>query len=122
MFVDDNTLSSIWKIVGNRVTMLIIKKMDGGNSYTYMEIKNFVDEAVNDLRANSTTAYYVRLMKGANIIKLDKPASRYFLTRIGVQILQVIKQFEDIAKSYDIADCERDGKIKIKTRIVGRKP
>ena len=55
------------------------------------------------------------------MIILDDCSKKYILSRVGVQSLDVITNFEKICKTYDMSDVDANGRIEFEYKIVGRK-
>ena len=53
--------------------------------------------------------HFMKKAKRCNAIK--KEGERYILTRIGMQILSLLNEFEQMCFTYDLDDCDADGKI-----------
>lgn len=121
MYVSDSQLRKIWKICGNSIALAVIKRMGIDKSLIFSDIQKIVDKEFNFSQKSNTTAYYVRQMKYCGVVKKDKDSGRYFLTRIGVQMLDVVNKFEEIIKTYDLSDCDAEGKVRIELSIEGRK-
>lgn len=111
--VTNRQLDIIWKISGSPISQQIMKKMGTQKSYRYSEIKKFTVSSNNDKMAGGLTHYYTTKMLKANILKKDKSTGEYYLSRIGVRMLEVIKTFEEIIAEYDLSDVKADGKLKI---------
>ena len=120
MMVDTKTLAKVYRVLCNKDMRTILKDIGVNGVMSYSEImKN--NKKLNSYNGSSKTAYFIRHLKNANTITLDETTKKYILTRIGVQTLDVIINFEKICKSYDLSDCDQDGKIEFEYKIVGRK-
>lgn len=79
------------------------------NPLTYQQLGDIIREQ-NKTKA-SITAHYVRELCEGKIIKKDH--DHYFLTRIGLQCVKVLKAFIEITKTYDLDDVDQDGRLEI---------
>lgn len=91
-----------------RKTLLLFNE---NSNFTFTELYN-----KHNSKSSSHVNYYLKRLVGAGLLKIDK--RQYLLTRIGLQAILLIKNFEKICTSYDLSDCDADGKIKF---IVERK-
>ena len=55
------------------------------------------------------------------MITKDEDTKTYFLTRLGLNSLQLIQKFLDITKEYDMNDVNAEGHVIKLTKIIGRK-
>ena len=118
--VDDKTLKKVYRVLCNEDMRTILKYIGINGAMTYSEIMES-NKKLNGYNGSSKTAYYVRHLKNANMLALDHSTKKYILSRIGVQSLNVIENFEKICMSYDLSDVNADGKIEFKYKIKGRK-
>jgi len=102
--IDQKRLDKIYKVIHstNQRGMLLNFKKE--KTYTYTELKNYFGN-----RSSSFFSYYLRILTNTHLIKKDQ--SRYFLTRAGIQVVNLIKKFEKTCMEYDIDDCAEDGTI-----------
>ena len=119
--VDDSTLAKVYRVLNNKDMRMILTNIGLKGAMSYSEIMEDNRNPSNAYNGSSKTGYYVRHLKNANIIALDEASKKYILSRIGVQSLNVIENFEKICKTYDLSDCDLDGKIEFEYKIVGRK-
>lgn len=114
--VDEKLLDNVWGVIQNKTIRNILRYIGSDSGYNYTALLNFINP--HKKTSNGRTAYYLRKMLDAKIVKIDESTKKYILTRIGVQSLQVIKDFENICSRFDLSDCDADGKIiKIETVV-----
>ena len=119
--VDDKALTKVYQVIKSYPMRNILKTIGINGAMTYSEIMVSTKKLVSEYNKSSKTAYYVRCLKNANVLKLDEPAKKYILSRIGVQTLDLITNFEKICKTYDMSDVDANGRIEFEYKIVGRK-
>jgi hypothetical protein len=118
--VDNNLLDSIYRVINNTEMRNIIKIIGVNGAMSYSEILWNNRKKSKDSKS-SKVAYYFRHLHKANMIKSDDATKKYILTRIGVQTLDLLADFEKICTSYDLSDCDADGTIEFQYKIKGRK-
>lgn len=128
MKIDEDQIDRILILLSNQNIRKLMRKITKTQGFTYTELITMMgyrnvhihtDEEKS--KKPSVLAYYVKKLIAAKIIKKDEHTHRYFLTRFGIQAFNLFENFETICVSYDISDCESDGKIKIVAKVVGRK-
>ena len=119
--VDDKAIAKVYRVINSYPMRSILKTIGLNGAMTYSEIMVSNKKLVSEYNKSSKTAYYVRCIKNANMLKLDITSKKYILSRIGVQTLDLITNFEKICMSYDLSDVDADGKIEFKYKIKGRK-
>lgn len=80
--------------------------LDENKALRFSELRRIIT------KNKSTTgifAYNIKVLKDLGVIKRD--SNGYFLTRVGVQLLRLLEEFELVCMSYDISDLDSDGKI-----------
>ena len=118
--VDDDALRKVYRAINNKTMRYILKTVNEKNAMSYSEIlKNLVKCGLS--KDSSRTAYYIRHLRNANMLKIDDCSKKYILSRIGIQSLDLITNFEKICKTYDMSDVDADGRIEFEYKIVGRK-
>ena len=121
MHVDEKMLDDVWIVLHNKQMRMIFKFIGKDGSYRYSDIKNHINSFSNQNTSTGRTAYYIRRMLNAGVIKLDEDTKTYILTRIGCRCLEVMIDFENICSKYDLSDCKADGMVVLKNIVVGRK-
>jgi len=118
--VDDNMLAKVYRVINNKDMRIILKTIGINGAMTYSEIMEN-SKKKSGYNGSSKTGYYVRHLKIAKMIILDDCSKKYILSRVGVQSLDVITNFEKICKTYDMSDVDANGRIVFEYKIVGRK-
>lgn len=101
-YIDKEQVKLILKILGSensRQLLLLLNK----DPLKYVDAKKKLNQKSN------TTAFHIRKLKNAKIIKVDK--GYYFLTRIGIETVKLLKAFETVCVSFDLSDANKDGII-----------
>ena len=119
--VDNTILTKVYRVLNSEHMRKILINIENKGAMSYSEIMKDTKNPRTIYNGSSKTGYYVRHLKNANMITLDGHTKKYFLSRIGVQSLDVISNFEKICKTYDLSDCDKDGKIEFEYKVVGRK-
>ena len=118
--VDEDVLKKVYRAINNKQMRFILKTINEDKAMTYSEILKTMKDC-NLTNDSSKIAYYVRHLKIAKMIILDDCSKKYILSRVGVQSLDVITNFEKICKTYDMSDVDANGRIEFEYKIVGRK-
>jgi hypothetical protein len=118
--VDDKALAKVYRVLNNADMRVILQRLGINGAMSYSEIMED-NKKINGYNGSSKTAYYIKHLKFANMLTVDDATKKYFLSRIGVQSLDVISNFEKICMSYDLSDADADGKIEFEYKIKGRK-
>ncbi len=118
--VDDDALRKVYRAINNQTMRYILKIINDQNAMGYSEIlKDLKKHGLS--KDSSRTAYYIRHLRNANMLKIDDITKKYILSRVGVQSLDLITNFELICKTYDLSDADADGKVEFEYKIKGRK-
>ena len=120
LHVDQIMLDDVWNVMHNTVMRNILKFIGSEGTFRYTDIKNYVNTISKQKTSVGRTAYYLRIMLKANVVKIDSQTKTYLLTRIGCRSLTVIKHFESMCSKYDLNDCDADGKVLVKMTVRGR--
>ena len=121
LMVDNIVLAKVYRVLNNKDMRVILTNIGLKGAMSYSEIMNDARNPSNIYDGSSKTGYYVKHLKNANMLRLDKASRKYILSRIGVQAIDVMINFEKICKTYDLSDCDEDGRIEFEYKIVGRK-
>lgn len=119
MNLDERKCKKMFRLVGSPLARDLLKfiSRDEAKTYTQM-IKRF---GINRGRSNSGTAYYLKLFLELKLVCRDKNTRTYYLSRLGVRILDLVDEFEGFCIEYDIADADQNGKVKMICVVEGRK-
>jgi len=118
--VDEDVLKKVYRAINNKQMRFILKTINEDKAMTYSEILQTMKDC-NLTKDSSKIAYYVRHLRNANMLTIDDCTKKYILSRIGIQSLDVITNFEKICKTYDMSDVDANGRIEFEYKIVGRK-
>ncbi len=118
--VDNGMLEKVYRVIKNKDMRVILKTIGINGAMSYSEIMEHNKKNIG-YNGSSKTGYYIRHLKNARLIIIDSCSKRYILSRIGVQSLDVVTNFEKICKTYDMSDVDAEGKIEFEYKIVGRK-
>ncbi len=117
-FINDKQLRKIWKIMATPSTREIIRELSikPNTAYTYTELLTLIRLKIYPqqlpIKANNgKTAYHIRKMLKSGVFRKDD--KYYFLSRIGLECVKVIKNFERLCKEFNLDDCDADGKIEV---------
>ena len=120
LHVDQIMLDDVWNVMHNTVMRNNLKFIGTKGSFRYTDIKNYVNTISKQKTSVGRTAYYLRIMTKANVVKIDSKTKTYLLTRIGCRSLSVIKHFEAMCSKYDLDDCDADGRVLVKMIVKER--
>ena len=118
MNIDQDMLDDMWSVLHNRTMRDILKMIGIDGAITYTELRKSNGFM---LTSSGKTAYFVKKLVRANMLKKDMKTKKYFLTRIGVESLSLVEAFDHICVKFDLSDCNADGRVETKIVIEGRK-
>ncbi len=115
--INKKELHGIYSLIHSRDKRKTLLLFNNDKHYTFSELQEIITNTTqrNKLTAKGILNHYLRTLVQCKVIKKDK--RQYFLTRIGLQTVKLIKNFEKVCISYDLSDCNADGII---TSIVKR--
>ena len=101
--INKKQLGLVYTVISSKTQLNFLRNFNHKNSFTFLEISTKM--ALN----SSHTSYFLRRLEKAKLIKKDE--KRWFLTRIGLDTIKILKRFEKVCTEYDLSDCDADGKI-----------
>jgi len=113
-------VGKLFVLIGNENVRRIIKMMNVSEAVRYSEVSNCIDQ--KNLRQQGVTGYYLKKMAKLGLIRRDIELHRWYLTRAGLRIRKIIRNFEKYCTTYDMNDVNADGKVKIFAKVENRKP
>lgn len=113
--INKTHMREIFHMMGNSTARTIIKLLDVENALSYKEIKNSLT------MTDGLPAYYLRKMERLGLVRHDAEVHRWYLSRVSIKLVKVIRTFEKYCTEYDMNDVDSDGKVKIFVEVVGRK-
>lgn len=121
MHIDEKKINRIYEVIGSKNQRFLLKVIGEKRAVIYSEMKKEFLTGLNlpNLRHNSIFAYYIRKLRMLDMVIQNKETRTWHLTRIGVRVLRLIRNFEKICTAYDISDLASDGKVE--TIVKGRK-
>ncbi len=102
-FIDKEQVERILSVIGSKKSRELLYLLNK-NPLKYVDVRDSMNQKGN------TTAFHIRKLKNAKIIKVEKHF--YFLTRIGIETVKLLKAFETVCVSFDLSDANADGVIK----------
>ena len=102
-FIDREQVERILAVIGSKKSRELLYLLNK-NPLKYVDVRNQMSQKSN------STAFYIKKLKNAKIIRVDK--HYYFLTRIGIETIKLLKAFETVCVSFDLSDANADGIIK----------
>jgi predicted transcriptional regulator len=118
MQLKQENIDKLLQMLSNPKARLVLKIITDGRAYKYSTMKNEYNKIHNQAKSN-VFSHYIRKLVINGLVKKDKKTQSYFLTRVGVQALHMIENFEKLCMEYDISDLDADGKVM--TVVVNRK-
>lgn len=106
MRFDENMMTDLLNTAARKEQRKILELLRDDPLLNYSELRI---EAGYENKNSSLFAYHLHQLAKVGLIKKDK--SRYFLTRVGLQIIHLLDGFRKICTTYDISDCDADGRI-----------
>ena len=117
MKIDEKKLDKIYKTIRNEDCRLLLKLIPNDKGVLYTVLKKEFQKEIKHSIKNSMFSYYISLLRRAGLIV--KSNEYWILTRIGVRVCQLMESFEQICLTYDLSDCNADGRIEM--MVVERK-
>ena len=102
--VSEHKLSRIYQIIQSKKLRKLMAIISENEPINYSDLRLLTDYATPQ-----SFAYHLAKCKNLGMVKIDD--RKYMLTRIGLQVLNLVKSFEEMCYSYDLDDCDADGKI-----------
>ena len=110
MNLDEKMFDKILKTISSRKQITLLTKLKNDPAPTYSQLRALFEETYGSKRiASGLFAHYLRKLLLNGLVKVDE--KRYFLTRVGLQIITLLENIQNICMKYDLADCDADGKI-----------
>ncbi len=102
-YVDRNQVERVLKIISSKDSRTLLSML---NKYPlkHTEISKNLEKSSN------ISSYHIRRLKNSKMIKVDK--GYYFLTRVGIETVKLLKAFETVCLTFDLSDASADGIIK----------
>lgn len=116
--INQINVKKLFTLIGNENVRRIIKTMNIEQASTYGKLSECVKQKPNQ---QGLTAYYLVKMEKLGLVRHDEESHRWYLTRAALKIFKLVKEFELFCTTYDMADVNADGKVKIFVEVVGRK-
>ena len=101
--IDEKQLSKIWKVIASHNMRSTFRMISKKEPLSHREI------VLNIGLTKTSSAYYIKKLTTLGLIKRDE--RMYYLTRIGLQVIKVMNNFEKICMKYDLSDVNAEGKI-----------
>jgi len=115
MKLNQDKLERIYRCMYSPKMRAVLKKIYENEPLVYSDIREICDKAYN--KKTGLTAFYVKKLSEANL--LMRQGHNYYLTRTGVQVIELTKCFEKICVEYELDECDGEGTIKM--TVVNRK-
>lgn len=111
MRLDRKTVDRLYRILSNEKCRDIIKLIDEDGAKRFSEIAIHMGYTDPKTRREHTNlvSHYLSSLKKSFILRHDRLTNTYYLTRMGVRILKLIKKFEEFYFEYDMNDVKQDG-------------
>jgi len=111
MKVEHEKIHELYRILSNEKCRSILKFIESDGAKSFTEIMSHLGyEGVKERRTHTNlTSYYLKRLKNTYILRHDRLTSTYYLTRIGIRVLDMIEQFENFYTQYDMNDVNQDG-------------
>jgi predicted methyltransferase len=104
MNIDEKMLDTIYRIIDSKGTRSVLMTVNKFEPVEYRKLQELSD------LPSPLTSYYLRRLVRVGIVKKDQ--RRYFATRVGLQVVRIIQEFENVCRTFDLSDCDADGMIK----------
>jgi predicted transcriptional regulator len=117
MKINQEKLGNLYSIIGSKGCRIVLEMLKDDVPKGYTEMKRKFNEKIG--HDANTFSSFARKMIDNNLVKKDLVSHKYYLTRYGIQVLKLIKNFENICLEYDMDDCDAEGRVIC--AVVGRK-
>ena len=119
--INEEKLDAILRSASHKKMRDVLQIISVDSGATYSELLKSYCKKENMKSKSGLFAHYLNVYKKAGIIKRDEQSKIYYLTRIGVHVLQLVNDFQQMCIQYDLSECDDDGKPVIMVKIKGRK-
>jgi len=109
MRLNEKQFNNILKTIRSDNSIRIMNLLSSDRGYTFGELKDMMEYKKKS--ESGKFAYYIRRLVSSGIIKQD--GKFYLLTRIGLQTVHLLEDFKEICMSFDLSDCDADGKVQM---------
>ena len=105
MKVNEKWFDDILSVVKSKKQRKILCLFEGDKVYSYTELMNMYGETSNKF------AFHLKALLNSKVVK--KEAKLYFLSRLGIETIKLLEQYKKICMSFDLSDCDADGKVQL---------
>ena len=120
MQINEKKLEVLLELIHSKNMRVLIDLIPIDSAVKYVDLKNKYYSLKNEENHfSSKFAYYLRKLVERGILIKNKENGFYYFTRIGIQVVNLINNFKEICREYDLSDLDADGKVVLK--VVGRK-
>ena len=102
-FIDKDQVEQVLTVIGSESSRKLLSMLNK-NPLKHTEIRKGMEQTSN------ISSYYIKRLRNAKMVKIDK--GYYFLTRIGIETVKLLKAFETVCMTFDLSDADADGVIK----------
>jgi predicted transcriptional regulator len=109
--IDRKRLHKFYHIIASEQQMKLLRLMSNDKTYRYNDLKEMMGLKTKGNQAQSGKfAYHLRKLRINDLVK--KEDGYYFMTRAGIALSDLLSNFEAKCMSYEMGECEKDGKLK----------
>ena len=104
MRLDEKQFKKILRSLRSEHQFKILNTLNKDNGFRFVELKKKVN-------GDKSFAFHLMRLVEAKVVKKEQDV--YCLTRIGIASMELMDDFKELCMSFDLTDCDADGKIRI---------
>ena len=106
MRVDEQWMQRIFSVLKSKPQRKILFLLEKDRAYSYTEMLKLYNA-----KSSNVFAFHLRSLVNAGVLKQEN--KMYFLTRIGLETVNLIEEYKKICMAFDLTDCDADGRVQL---------
>lgn len=106
MRVNEEWFDQILSVLRSKHQRKILYLFKDDKAYNYTEVMKMVG-----YKTSNVFAFHLRALLNAKLVK--KENNLYFISRLGIETIKLLDQYKQICMSFDLSDCDADGRVKL---------
>ena len=113
MKLNESQLHQIVTIISKKPFRELLYSFNINEGYSFTELRQFVEKFYAGKKRSATFNYYLHKCKDNILVRKDKRTGLYYLSRLGVETVCLMKNFEKVCMEYDLNDVDADGMLQV---------